>query len=351
VIVRGRRTTVHPGTDQLAEDASERAIEPPGPQAAPRPSSWGRLASRYGLLAGLAALIALFGALEPDAFFTIDNLTSTLTIGTPLLVLAVGLTVPLAMGEFDLSISASTQLWAVLMITFISSWGLAWGLSFAEVLACGALAGALIGIAIVWSGVNAFIVTLGVGTVMAGLEFSVAQGTTLYENIPASYTSIGIGEVLGIPIAGIVAASFCVAVWLITERTVLGRWMRAVGGNAEAARLCGVRVDLLRVLGFVASGVAAVLAALLITAQASSYYPNAATAMLLPAYAACFLGTTVFRSNVFDVAGTVIGVVFLAVVQNGLLVLGVPTWTAQVAQGGVLVVAVMASKLAAGGQR
>lgn len=341
---------MHAGTDELASTTSGTTIDLPGPQSAPPPSRWGRMASQYGLLAGLVALVALFGALEPDAFLTLDNLRSTLTIGTPLLVLAVGLTVPLAMGEFDLSISASTQLWAVVMITFISTHGLAWGLSFGVVLVCGALAGALIGIAIVWSGVNAFIVTLGVGTVMAGLEFSVAQGTTLYQDIPLSYTRIGIGEIAGVPIAGLVAAAFCLAVWLVTERTVLGRRMRAVGGNPEAARLCGVRVDLLRVLGFVATGVAAVLAALLVTAQASSYYPNAATAMLLPAYAACFLGTTVFRSNIFDVAGTVVGVVFLAVVQNGLLVLGVPTWTAQVAQGGVLVVAVMASKLAAGGR-
>lgn len=341
---------MHAGIDEAVDDSAG-PIAPPGPQAGTSRTPWGRWIAQYGLLVALVGLIALFGAFEPDAFLTLDNLKSTLTIGTPLLVLAVGLTVPLSMGEFDLSISASTQLWAVVMITFISVNGLAWGLSLGVVLLMGALSGALIGAAIVWSGVNAFIVTLGIGTVMAGLEFAVAQGATLYENIPSSYTQLGIGEVFGIPIAGLVAATFCFAVWLITERTVLGRQMRAVGGNAEAARLCGVRVDLLRVLGFVATGTAAVLAALLITAQGSSYYPNAATAMLLPAYAACFLGTTVFRSNIFDVAGTVVGVVFLAVVQNGLLILGVPTWTAQVAQGGVLVVAVMASKLASGGRR
>ena len=135
---------------------------------------------------------------------------------------------------------------------------------------------------------------------------------------------MGAGSFLGIPIAVIVAGVFAIAIWLLTERTVTGRQMRAVGGNPEAARLCGVRVDLLRTLGFVTTGIAAVVTALLITAQASSYYPNLATAMLLPAYAACFLGTTVFRSNIFDVAGTVIGVAFLAVIQNGLLILGVP---------------------------
>lgn len=307
-----------------------------------------RFLSKFGLVLGLLLLIVVFGALKPDAFLNLENLKSTATIAAPLLVLAVGLTVPLSLGEFDLSISAATQVWAAIMVSLISIQGRAWGVSFGVTLVLGALTGALIGLIIVRSKVNAFIVTLGVGTIMAGLEFAIAKGTTLYEHIPASYTKVGAGLFLGIPIAVLVAAVFSVAVWVLTERTVTGRQMRAVGGNPEAARLCGVRVDLLRTLGFVTTGIAAVVAALLITAQASSYYPNLATAQLLPAYAACFLGTTVFRSNIFDVAGTIIGVAFLAVIQDGLLILGVPSWTAQVAQGSLLVIAVVASKLASG---
>jgi ribose transport system permease protein len=341
-----------PGPSIVAEEVG--GVRPDAPSGeAPRSSGRDlrQLAAQYGLIAGLAALTIVFGVLRPDAFFTVANLKSTVTILAPLLVLAVGLTVPLSMGEFDLSISSATQLWAVLIVSFISLHGLAWGLSVGLVVVIAAATGALIGLVIVRSGVNAFIVTLGVGTVMAGLEFAVARGTTLYQNIPLSYIKMGVGELFGIPIAGIVAAAFCLLVWLLTERTVVGRQMRAIGGNSEAARLCGVQVNVLRTLGFVSTGVAGVLAALLITAQASSYYPNAATAMLLPAYAACFLGTTVFRSNLFDVAGTAVGVIFLAVIQNGLLVLGVPSWTAQVAQGVLLVLAVVASKLASGAVR
>jgi ribose transport system permease protein len=343
---------VAPGPSIVAEEVGGVSPAVPLGQATPdQGRDLRQFAAQYGLIAGLIAMIILFGVLRPDSFFTLANLKSTITIGAPLLVLAVGLTVPLGMGEFDLSISSATQLWAVLMVSFISVHGLAWGLSVGLVLVIGATTGALVGLVIVRSGVNAFIVTLGVGTVMAGLEFAVARGTTLYENIPSSYTKLGVGELFGIPIAGLIAAAFCLLVWFLMERTVVGRQMRAVGGNPEAARLCGVQVNVLRTVGFVSAGVAGVLGALLITAQASSYYPNAATAMLLPAYAACFLGTTVFRSNIFDVAGTVVGVIFLAVVQNGLLVLGVPSWTAQVAQGVVLVVAVVASKLASGATR
>jgi ribose transport system permease protein len=310
-----------------------------------------RILARYGLLFGLLALIVIFAALKPDAFASVENFKSTATIAAPLLILAAGLTVPLSMNEFDLAISAATQLWAAVMISLISVLGLQWGLSFGATLVCGAVTGTLIGILVVRSKVNAFIITLGIGTVMAGLEFAIARGTTLYENIPDTYTSIGVGELGGVPTAVLVAGGFALVIWVLMEKTVYGRRMRAVGGNMEAARLCGVRVDALRALGFTITGVAAVVAALIITAQSSSYYPGSALAMLLPAYAACFLGTTVFRSNIFDIGGTVVGVAFLAVLQNGLLILGVPSWTGQVAQGTVLVVAVVAARLAAGSTR
>jgi len=310
-----------------------------------------RVLARFGLLIGLALLIAVFALLKPDAFASIDNFKSTATIAAPLLILAAGLTVPLSMNEFDLAISAATQLWAAVMITFISVLGLQWGLSFTTTLVCGAIVGTLIGILVVKSRVNAFIITLGIGTVMAGLEFAIARGTTLYQDIPDSYTNIGVGELAGIPIAVLVAGGFALLIWVLMEKTVYGRRMRAVGGNMEAARLCGVRVDALRALGFTITGIASVVAAMIITAQSSSYYPGSALAMLLPAYAACFLGTTVFRSNIFDIAGTVVGVAFLAILQNGLLILGVPSWTGQVAQGTVLVIAVVAARLAAGSFR
>lgn len=329
-----------------APAASPSAVEERGGSSTLR-----RLLARYGLLIGLAVLILIFALLRPDAFATIDNFKSTATIAAPLLVLAAGLTVPLSMNEFDLSISAATQLWAALMVTFISVLGLQWGLSFGMTLLIGAVTGTLIGIIVVKSKVNAFIITLGVGTMMAGVEFAIARGTTLYQNIPDAYTAIGVGEIGGFPIAVLVAGGFALLIWILMERTVLGRRMRAVGGNAEAARLSGVRVDVLRTLGFTITGASAVVAALIITAQSSSYYPGSALAMLLPAYAACFLGTTVFRPNLFDIAGTVVGVAFLAILQNGLLILGVPSWTGQVAQGAVLVIAVVAARLAVGAVR
>jgi ribose transport system permease protein len=302
--------------------------------------------AKFGLLAALGIIVVVFGILKPSSFLTIDNLKSTASIAAPLLILAAGLTVPLSMGEFDLSIANSSQLSAAVMISLISVHSVNWVGSLALTLIGAALVGALIGVIIVRSRVNAFIVTLGAGTVMAGIEFGVAKGSTIFSGIPGSYTAIGTRDVLGVPLAVVVALVFALLVYLVMERTVAGRRMRAVGGNSEAARLSGVRVDQLRSLGFVSTAVAGTLCALLITAQSTSYFPNAVSAQLLPAYAACFLGTTVFRSNIFDIGGTIIGVAFLAVIQDGLIMVGVPSWTAQVVEGGLLIVAVVASKTA-----
>lgn len=344
--VESRLVPAAPVLDGLSRDVAD-----PGGEPAPDRSSEGsgktmRTVARFGLLAGLVLIIVVFGLLKPSAFLSVANLKSTATIAAPLLVLAVGLTVPLGMGEFDLSIANSSQLSAAVIIWLISVVQFNWGL--AVVIDClGAIAvGALIGFIVVRSGVNAFIITLGAGTVMAGVEFGIAHGATIFANIPHTYSDIGSASVFGIPISVLVALGFAALVWVAMERTVAGRRMRAIGGNSEAARLSGIQVDQLRAVGFMVTALAAAVAAVLITATASSYYPNAVTAQLLPAYAACFLGTTVFRSNIFEVVGTVVGVAFLAVIQDGLIIVGVSSWIAQVVEGSLLIIAVVASKAA-----
>ncbi len=320
-----------------------------GVEPAYRTKSGGRLlaiVARFGLMAGLILILVIFGFIKPHSFLTLANLKSTASIAAPLLILSVGLTFPLSMGEFDLSIAQGSQLSMAVVIGLISIIGLNYGVSIVITLIGAALVGGLIGLIVVRSGVNAFIVTLGAGTVMAGLEFAIAKGQTIFSGIPQAYIDIGNSSLGGVPDAVIVALVFSLLAWLLLERTVAGRRMRAIGGNSEAARLSGVRVNELRAFGFVLTAVAGAVTAVVLSSQASSYYPLAVTGQLLPAYAACFLGTTVFRANLFEVTGTFIGVAFLSVIQDGLIMTGVPSWTAQVVQGSILIIAVVASKAA-----
>jgi len=310
------------------------------------PNKYFATAARFGLIAALLLLIAVFGFLKPAQFLTVANLKSTVALAAPLLVLAIGLTVPLSMGEFDLSITNSAQLSGAVIMSLVSVVGMNWGLAVLIDLLGAIVVGGIIGFIIVRSGVNAFIVTLGAGTFMAGIEFGIAHGATIFNGIPLSYIKIGTGYLWGIPISTLVGLAFALLIWLVMERTVVGRRMRAIGGNSEAARLSGVRVDQLRAVGFIIAAIAGVVTAVLFTSASSSYYPNALGAEMLPAYAACFLGTTVFRANLFEVTGTIVGVAFLATIQDGLIMVGVSSWLAQVVQGSVLIVAVVGSKAA-----
>lgn len=305
--------------------------------------------TRYGLLGMLAVVIVIFGILEPNSFFTIANARSTASIAAPLIILAVALTVPLGLGEFDLSIGNGAQLSGAVLVWLISVKTIPWLGAIGIVIVGAALMGLLVGTIVVKSQVNAFIITLGAGTIFAGLEFGIMRGVTLYDGIPLEFTQLAVGRTLGIPNAVIVAAVFALLVWVGMERTVVGRRMRAAGGSPEAARLAGVRVDMLRASGFVVSAVGASVAAVILMAQSASYYPNSAVALLLPTYAACFLGTTAFRANIFDIAGTLVGAAFLAVVQSGLIMIGVQSWIAQIVQGSLLVAAVVLSKAASRG--
>lgn len=341
-------------SDESRTSAEEMALHDPSGEPGPPPTGVSgvrsqnvlRFLTRFGLLIMLAVIIAVFSFLEPSSFFTIANARSTASIAAPLFILAIALTVPLGLGEFDLSIANGAQLSAACLAWLISIASLPWLGAIGIVLAGAVVGGLLIGFIVVKSQVNAFIITLGAGTIFAGIEFGIMRGTTLYSGIPAGFTEISVGRTFGVPNAVLVAVVFAIVVWVGMERTVVGRKMRAAGANAEAARLSGVRVEWLRAVGFSVAAIGGAVAATVLVAQSASYYPNSATGLLLPIYAACFLGTTAFRPNIFDVPGTAVGAVFLAVIQSGLIMVGVQSWIAQVIQGSILIIAVVLARAA-----
>ena len=119
--------------------------------------------------------------------------------------------------------------------------------------------------------------------------------------------------------------------------------MYAIGGNQEAARLSGIRVQAFRVIGFMLVGVAAAVVGILLISLSSSYSPNGGASYLLPAFAAVFLGAAVFRPGEFNVPGTVVGVLFLGVIQTGLVMLNFETYVINLVQGGILIAAVLSA--------
>ncbi len=328
-------------SQEIGQDSSpkhEEALEKPRSR-----TSAGDIASRYGLLIAFGATIIFFSIARSNVFPTGRNAESILTSAAPPLILAVGLTIVLVMQDFDLSIGAMIGLASGAAMDFMVLNNINWVLAVLLTFLIAIVAGAASGYMVAFLGGSSFIITLAMGTVLTGVEYAMTGQDTVYAGFPSAFTDIASGEFLGLSNLIWIAAVVSAIVWVLLERTEIGRYMYAIGGNPEAARLSGVRVRGLRLLGFVLVAITAAVVGLLLTSQSGSYAPNAGTSYLLPAFAAVFLGAAVFRPGEFNVLGTIVGVLFLGVIQTGLTMLNLETYVINLVQGGILITAVLIS--------
>ena len=311
------------------------------------PSGRGRshFVSKYGLLVAFFLTIVIFCALRPESFATVRNLDSILTLAAAPMILALGLTVVLVMQDFDLSFGAMIGLSTGIITACTVTFGWPWQLSILALVGAIFVVGILNGFMVAYLGGSSFIITLAMGTILTGVEFALTKQNTVFGGFPDSFTWIATGSILGISNLIWAAVLVAVVIWLLLDRTEIGRYMYAIGGNPEAARLSGVRVRQLRVLGFIIVAATAGIVGLLLTAQDAGYSPSAGVAYLLPAFAAAFLGAAVFRPGEFNVPGTIVGVLFLGVIQTGLIMLDFETYVINLVQGGILIAAVLISRI------
>ncbi len=306
------------------------------------------IAGKYGLLITFLATIAVFCLLRPDTFATTENAKAILTLAALPMIMAIGLTVVLVMQDFDLSFGAMIGLAGGALTTFIVSDGIGWGLAILLVLVIGAVVGLANGFMVAYLGGNSFIITLAMGTVLVGVEFALTGQDTIFQGFPLSFLDVASDSFLGFNNQIWIALGCVLLTWFLLDRSELGRYMYAIGGNPEAARLSGIRVRPYRVLGFVIVGLAAAIVGILLISLSGSYSPAGGGSYLLPAFAAVFLGAAVFRPGEFNIPGTVVGVLFLGVIQTGLVMLNTESYVINLVQGSILIAAVLVSRL---GQR
>jgi ribose transport system permease protein len=214
------------------------------------------------------------------------------------------------------------------------------------VLVVGTTIGTVNGVLVTKARINAVIATLGVGTTLTGFGFAYSR-FPIAEGVPTSFTDIALGKaIFGIPNPIIVMAVVLAVLWVILNKTDLGQKMQAVGGNAEAARLSGVRVDRVKIFAFATAGLCAALTGALLSSLLGSGTLAAADGYLLDAFAAVFLGSATLRDGEFHIAGTLVGVLIIAVGFNGLSIFGAPTYFQPIFKGAILVLAVGLSTLA-----
>jgi ribose transport system permease protein len=330
------------------EETSVSTAAPTRPRAGPsarRARLPGRaFLGRYALVFVLAALIVVFSVLRPDTFFTTGNFQSILTTEAVLVILALGVILPLAAGEFDLSVAAVLGFTAGLLAHFTAD--LHWAvLPALLVTLLAALAiGAVNGLFVVRFGVNSFITTLGIGTVVGGLALAIFGAETI-GGIPPSFTDPFRKELFGIQTPVFLALGLALVIWFFLEHTPGGRHLFFTGEGREAARLAGVRVNRIRFGSLVASATFAWLAGVVLAAQTGAAQASYGSPFLLPAFAAGFLGATTIKVGRQNAWGTVVAVYLLAVGTTGLQLLGAADWVDDVFNGSALVLGVALARL------
>lgn len=305
--------------------------------------------SKYGLLLVFIAVLAFFTAVNGRTFINVGTWSRTIlsaTGFTPLLILATGLTVVLAMRDFDLSFGNMVGLAGAtavaLMVRFETNVVVALGV----VLVIAVVVGLINGFLIAQLGASSFIITLAMGTILFGIETLWTANRSVTGVTDAFYLGLNSTSVMGqLRLPFFIALGVFALMWLVLDRTELGRYVYAVGGNPEAARFSGVPVARLRTLGFVVVALCAALVGVLLTANFGGSRSDLGTGFLLDAYAAAFLGAAVFRPGQFNVPGTLLGVLFLRVVEVGLLQMQIQNSWINIAKGGILVFGILLSQL------
>lgn len=313
--------------------------------AAQRVPTAAKIASKYGTVLALAILILVFAILAPDTFFTTGNWIDILTDISIGAIIAGGLTIALVSNEFDLSIGFVASFAGVLVTGFLAKQGMSLPVAIVLVLIICAFIGLVNGLLVTKAGVTSFVATLGVGTLVVGFNFLYNSGVSTSIGIPTSFIKINLTKIAGIPLPVFIAAGVVLILWLLLNRTLFGYYAQAIGQNAEAAHLVGVRVDRVRVMALVATAVCAGAGGILLAAKLGTGQTNGADAYLLNAFAAAFLGSVALRDSEFHIIGTVIGVLTVGVAFNGLAIVGAPTFWQYVVQGGLLIGAVAMSTI------
>ncbi len=189
------------------------------------------------------------------------------------------------------------------------------------------------------------IVLIATANAVLRMVLQITGSASIYQDVPEGYLAISGGRIFGLSNQVYIALAVLVVAHVFLRHTEPGRYMYAIGGNPEAARLSGVPIRLLKAVGFAVVGLAAALTGVLLTSQAGAANPNTGLGFLLPAYAAAFLGSSMFRLGTFSAVGTALGALFLQIIGSGLTVLNLSGPLVQIIQGGILAAAILLARL------
>lgn len=310
-----------------------------------RARAWGLRLGPWGPLVVLAFGVAVFSALRPEIFPTLDNFRGILSEQAILVIAALAVTIPLICNQFDLSIGSTIGFVALLVAGLQHFSHLPWQAA----LVCGVAAGALVGLVNGWLvayvGIHSFIATLGTGTVLLGIMLWYSkQGQIIYQDIHPDFVALARTKIGGVQLPAFYMLAIAAALWFVLAETPFGRYLSAIGGNREAAEVAGIRVKRHILWALTLCGALAGVAGVLLVSRAASAQSSGGDSFLLPAFAGAFIGSATLRRGEFHVFGSLVGVYLVATIVTGAFVLGAEAYVSPIISGVALVVAVAGNR-------
>lgn len=301
---------------------------------------------RYAILGATGIVIIIFGILAPSTFLSGMNFATILGSQAVLVVLTLGLLIPMTSGDMDLSIASVLTLSTMMLGVLNAQHHVPIFIAIMAALAMGVVVGALNGAFTILFDIDPFIVTLGIGTVLNGIVLFISDSMTISGISPGLVNLVVVKRFLGIPLEfyyGLILTAF---VWYLFDFTSFGRRILFAGRGRNVARLSGIRVNKLRWINLMLSGLFSAFAGILYAGTTGAADPTSGLSYMLPAFAGVFLGSTSIIPGRFNPWGSFFAVYFLVIGITGLTILGLQTYVQHLFYGGALIIAVVFSQIA-----
>ncbi|WP_323659481.1 ABC transporter permease [Pectobacterium versatile] len=301
---------------------------------------------RYGFLVILLAFLVFF-SLQNPIFLTLGNWGNLLQGSAVLLIVALAMTLVVTAGGIDLSVGVALDFGAAFALVALKVYGLPWQVAVLAALAGGALVGLVNAVLIIHCRIKPFLATLGTWFIGSSIEriYTEGGGPIAYRRMAPQYHELAVGDLWGIPVPIVIVAVLWFAYYLLFERTIAGKRIHAMGLNAPAALIAGVNVRRTMFWLLIVTSVTYAIGGVVLSANLRQFTPLAGQAYLMDAIAAVFIGTAFHAQGRPNVAGTLIGVLFLGMIANGLNLMGLNFIVKDALSGVILVLALALSFL------
>ncbi|MCF6303466.1 MAG: ABC transporter permease [Devosiaceae bacterium] len=309
------------------------------------------LLGRYGFLFIIAGFILFFASFNP-VFLQGGNLMNIVAGSAILLIVALGMTLIVATGGIDLSVGIALDFGAAFAVVAMKEYGINWYGAALIGIGGGSIVGLLNAFLTVGLNISPFLATLGTFFIGSSVQriFTNGGGPISYRGMPQEFRDLAVGEVYGIPTEIVIAGVICLIYFIVLERSIIGRRIHAIGMQRSAAIVAGLKVNKYLIWSFVAASMTVAVGGLIAAANIRMFTPLSGFSYLLDAIAAVFIGAALHPRGRPNVLGTLVAVLFLGIVTNGLNLMGL-NFNVKGAMSGIILVSALALAVAQSKQR